>query len=75
MTHELGHCIGMRHSDYHDRSFSCGSGGSEGSSPFGANPIPGTPKFDPNSIFNSCFSSTQNGEFSEFDIIALEFLY
>jgi len=26
ITHELGHCIGFRHSDYYDRSISCGTG-------------------------------------------------
>ena len=31
ITHELGHTIGFRHSDYYNRSISCGSGGNEGS--------------------------------------------
>ena len=43
ITHELGHCIGFRHSDYYDRSISCGSGGDEGQSTVGAIHIPGTP--------------------------------
>ncbi|MGB5929952.1 MAG: M57 family metalloprotease, partial [Cyclobacteriaceae bacterium] len=43
MTHEIGHCIGLRHSDYFNRSISCGSGGNEGSAGVGAIHIPGTP--------------------------------
>ena len=41
--HEMGHCIGFRHTDYFDRSISCGGGTSnEGASTVGANHIPGT---------------------------------
>src|SRR5690606_16995722 len=36
ITHELGHCIGFRHSDYYNRAISCGSGGNEGSAGVGA---------------------------------------
>lgn len=75
-THEIGHCIGMRHSDYFNRSFSCGGGGSEGSAGVCAIHIPGTPtSYDANSVFNSCFSAGTNGEFSSYDRIALEYLY
>ena len=75
MGHEIGHCLGMRHSDYYNRSLSCGSGGSEGSAGVGAVPIPGTPMWDPNSLFNSCFAASTNGEFSTYDIVALNYLY
>ncbi len=30
ITHEIGHTIGFRHSDYYNRAISCGSGGNEG---------------------------------------------
>jgi len=75
ITHELGHTIGMRHSDYYNRAISCGSGGNEGTAGVGAILIPGTPTHDPNSVFNSCFSSTATGTFSQYDVIALNYLY
>ncbi|WP_299458666.1 M57 family metalloprotease [uncultured Microscilla sp.] len=43
--HEMGHCIGFRHTDYFDRSISCGgSTANEGASDVGAINIPGTSK-------------------------------
>ncbi|GCC50045.1 peptidase [Chryseotalea sanaruensis] len=76
MTHEIGHCLGLRHTDYFNRSLSCGSGGSEGSGGVGAILIPGTPSgFDANSIMLSCFGSSEDGEFGSFDVVALEYLY
>jgi hypothetical protein len=76
ITHEIGHCLGLRHTDYFNRSLSCGTGGNEGSSNMGAIRVPGTPTgFDVNSIMLSCFSSTENGEFGKYDRIALEYLY
>jgi len=76
ITHEIGHCLGLRHTDYFNRSLSCGTGGNEGSGGVGAVYIPGTPSgFDPNSIMLSCFSANEDGEFGNFDEVALEFLY
>lgn len=76
ITHEIGHCLGLRHTDYFNRSLSCGTGGNEGSGGVGAIHIPGTPTgFDANSIMLSCFSSSEDGEFGQFDITALEYLY
>lgn len=76
ITHEIGHCLGLRHTDYFNRSLSCGSGGNEGDGGVGAVHIPGTPTgFDANSIMLSCFSSGENGEFGAFDVTALEYLY
>jgi hypothetical protein len=76
MTHEIGHCLGLRHTDYFNRSLSCGSGGNEGSSDVGAIHVPGTPTgFDANSIMLSCFSASEDGEFGNYDRVALEYLY
>ena len=78
ITHELGHCIGFRHSDYYDRSISCGgSASNEGASNVGAIHIPGTPTTAGvgGSIMNSCFRSSESGEWSSSDRTALYYLY
>ena len=78
ITHELGHCIGFRHSDYYDRSISCGgSATNEGASNVGAIHIPGTPTTATRggSIMNSCFSASESGEWSSSDRTALSYLY
>jgi len=77
ITHELGHTIGLRHSDYYDRSISCGSGGNEGSAGVGAILIPGTPSTAKvgGSVMNSCFRSTESGEFTNTDKTAFQTLY
>ncbi|MEP1033817.1 M57 family metalloprotease [Ekhidna sp.] len=76
ITHEMGHCLGLRHTDYFNRSLSCGSGGNEGSGGVGAIHIPGTPTgFDANSVMLSCFSANEDGEFGSYDVTALEYLY
>jgi hypothetical protein len=77
ITHELGHTIGFRHSDYYNRSISCGSGGNEGSAGVGAIHISGTPTTASvgGSLMNSCFRSTETGNFTSSDITALNNLY
>jgi hypothetical protein len=78
ITHEIGHCIGFRHSDYYDRSISCGgSYSNEGASSVGAIHIPGTPTTATRggSIMNACFSATESGEWSSSDRTALDYLY
>ncbi|MGB5818793.1 MAG: M57 family metalloprotease [Saonia sp.] len=75
ITHEMGHSVGFRHTDYFSRQ-SCGENINEGSAGVGAILIPGTPSgFDPNSIMLACFNSGVNGEFNNNDITALRFLY
>jgi hypothetical protein len=77
LAHEMGHCIGFRHTDYMDRSYSCGgSHVNEGSAGVGAINIPGTPTGpDPNSWMLSCIGSGQDRPFNSNDKIALNYLY
>lgn len=77
IAHELGHCIGFRHTDYMDRSYSCGgSPTNEGASTVGAILIPGTPSGpDSGSWMLSCIGSGQNRPFNANDRTALGYLY
>lgn len=78
IAHEIGHCIGFRHTDYMNRSFSCGTGGNEGqeTTGVGAVHIPGTPTGpDAASWMLACLSSTTDRPFNANDITALNFLY
>lgn len=77
MSHEVGHCIGFRHTDYMRRSYSCGgSGGNEGSGNIGAVHIPGTPTGpDANSWMLACIGSGVNRPFNSNDKKALSYLY
>ncbi|MEX1361553.1 MAG: M57 family metalloprotease [Nannocystaceae bacterium] len=77
VTHELGHTIGFRHTDFFNRAISCGTGGNEGSGGVGAVYIPGTPtgaSFN-GSVMNSCFNGGSNGNWTADDEIALQALY
>jgi hypothetical protein len=77
IAHELGHCIGFRHTDYMNRAYSCGgSPVNEGASSVGAILVPGTPSGpDPNSWMLSCIGSGQNRPFNANDRTALNYLY
>ena len=77
ITHELGHTVGFRHSDFFNRSISCGTGGNEGGGGVGAIYIPGTPRGASvgGSLMNSCFRSNETGEFTSSDRTALRRLY
>jgi len=77
LTHELGHCVGFRHSDYYNRAISCGSGGDEGTAGVGAILIQGTPSAATmnGSVMNSCFNTGSTGEWTASDITALDALY
>jgi hypothetical protein len=77
IAHEIGHCIGFRHTDYMNRAYSCGGAASnEGSGTVGAVLIPGTPSGpDPNSWMLSCIGSGQNRPFNANDRTALSYLY
>lgn len=77
LAHEAGHCIGFRHTDYMDRSYSCGgSYYNEGASTVGAVHVPGTPTGpDPNSWMLACIGTGSNRYFNYNDRTALNYIY
>ena len=77
LAHEAGHCIGFRHTDYMDRSFSCGGSlSNEGASSVGAILIPGTPAGpDAGSWMLACVSRNENRPFNANDRTALSTVY
>jgi len=78
ITHELGHCVGFRHSDFFNRAISCGGAASnEGQAGVGAILIPGTPSGATvgGSVMNACFRTTETGRFTNTDVTALNALY
>jgi hypothetical protein len=79
MAHEMGHCIGMRHTDLACRQYSCGgSPVNEGSGGVGAIHIPGTPtacNADPTSWMLACIGNGTNRPFNNNDKVALNYLY
>ena len=76
LAHEIGHCIGFRHTDYMDRSFSCGGAYSnEGQSDVGAIHIPGTPT-EPNALsWMLACSDGSDRPFNSNDKVALDAMY
>lgn len=79
IAHEMGHCIGFRHTDYFDRSISCGgSTSNEGDGGVGANHIPGTPTGADLQGNGSWMLSCTDGSsrpFTNADKTALDYLY
>lgn len=79
MAHEMGHCIGFRHTDYFDRSISCGgSTSNEGDAGIGANHIPGTPTgadLEGNGSWMLACTDGSNRPFTSADQTALDYLY
>lgn len=79
MAHEVGHCIGFRHTDYMNRAYSCGgrrSNEGQASNGVGAVYIPGTPTgADPNSWMLACIGSGVNRPFNSNDQVALSYVY
>ena len=88
VAHEIGHAIGFRHTDYADRTYSCGltpweaflrqlgiSVGNEGDGGVGAIHIPGTPVGgEPGSWMLACSDGT-NRPFTASDVVAIKALY
>jgi hypothetical protein len=78
MAHEMGHCIGFRHTDYYNRAISCGGAASnEGASTVGANLIPGTPATATAAAASWMLACTDgsNRNFNNDDKTALNYLY
>ncbi|WP_370088454.1 M57 family metalloprotease [Ekhidna sp.] len=78
IAHEMGHCIGFRHTDYFNRSISCGgSASNEGTAGVGANHIPGTPTGATASAKSWMLACTDGGDrpFNNDDKTALNYLY
>ncbi len=75
MAHEMGHCIGFRHTDYKKRA-SCGPGAGEQAGSIGAVWIPGTPT-NVSGSYNSWMMACTNGSplFNGDDVIALQYVY
>jgi|KBSSwiS6_1023812.scaffolds.fasta_scaffold01403_4 hypothetical protein len=78
IAHEMGHCVGYRHTDYMSRKYSCGPGpfNNEGSAGVGAIWIPGTPTGpDAGSWMLACIGSGVNRPFTTNDVTALTTVY
>lgn len=77
IAHEMGHCIGYRHTDYMNRSYSCGgSAVNEGSAGVGAVYISGTPTGpSAGSWMLACIGSGVNRPFTTADKTALANVY
>lgn len=76
IMHEIGHCIGLRHTDFMNRAYSCFSGGNEGTGSEGAIHIPNTPTGpSPESFMLACMPDNISRSVSVSDIFALSYLY
>lgn len=77
IAHEVGHCIGFRHTDYMSRQYSCGgSPVNEGASTVGAVHIPGTPTGpSAGSWMLACIGNGTNRPFTSSDVTALNYVY
>ncbi len=81
LSHEMGHTVGLRHTDYFNRSYSnclvdANNPNDEGQGSIGAINIPGTPTGeDPNSYMLACIGYPTNRPFNANDQVALHQLY
>lgn len=77
MAHEMGHCIGFRHTDYMNRISCGGAASNEGDAGVGAIYIPGTVTTPTTSSYNSWMMACTNGSpaFTAEDVTALQYVY
>ncbi|MCW3464952.1 M57 family metalloprotease [Chitinophaga nivalis] len=76
IAHEIGHAIGLRHTDYFNRAYSCNIGSNEGDAGVGAVVIPGTATYgDPDSWMLACNGGGADRPFNANDVAALDYLY
>ena len=79
LAHEMGHCIGFRHTDYFNRAISCGgSPSNEGDGGIGDNHVPGTPTgadLQGNGSWMLACTDGSNRPFTNGDKTALSCLY
>ena len=73
-VHELGHNLGLRHSNWTVNVPYC-PGMPESAGSIGAVQITGTPQTDDQSVMNQCQPSTSFNGFSYYDRIAVRYLY
>lgn len=75
ISHEIGHSVGFRHTDWYSRK-SCSQHSGGVILDVDAVHIPGTStNYDSTSLMLTCFNENTNGEFNKNDIIALNYLY
>ncbi len=77
IKHEIGHTLGLRHTDYYNRTISCNAGSNEGAQDVGAIHVDDTPATATRygSVFNACYGSKVSGDWIEHDMKALRILY